>query len=62
PLLSVALQQEVLSYDKWMQLNEESRGGFREWLKRMFSGIERDASDKIDKKICFILSTSPTWD
>jgi len=62
PLLSVALQPEVLSYDKWMQLNEEAHGGLRSWAKRMFSGMELDTSDKIEKKIHFILNTSPTWD
>ncbi|XP_057820432.2 uncharacterized protein LOC131033275 [Cryptomeria japonica] len=61
-LPSVTLHQEVLSYDKWMQLKEESRGGFREWLRHMFSRVERDVSDKIDKKLRFILSTSPAWD
>jgi hypothetical protein len=62
PLLSVSLQPEVLFYDRWMQLNEEAHGGFRSWAKRMFSGMELDTSDKIDKKIRFILDTSPTWD
>lgn len=62
PLLSVALQPEVLCYDKWMQLNEETHGGFRSWAKRIFSGMELDTPDKIDKKIRFILDTSPTWD
>eukprot|EP01018_Ginkgo_biloba_P035099 Gb_19610 [translate_table: standard] len=62
PLLSVTLQPEVLSHDKWMQLNEESRGRFLTWVKRIFSGTEHEAQNKIDKMLRFILSTAPTWD
>lgn len=61
PLLSVAFLPEVFFYDRWLQLKEEAHG-VRSWAKRMFSGMELDTSDKIDKKIRFILNTSPTWD
>eukprot|EP00252_Welwitschia_mirabilis_P018760 TRINITY_DN4189_c0_g1_i1.p1 TRINITY_DN4189_c0_g1~~TRINITY_DN4189_c0_g1_i1.p1 ORF type:complete len:325 (-),score=48.29 TRINITY_DN4189_c0_g1_i1:421-1395(-) len=61
-LPSIASQPEVLPYEKWSHLGEETKSYVWRWAKNVFSGMEHDTSRKLNKQLKFILSTSPSWD
>lgn len=61
PAYSIAVQPEVISFDKWSELKPESKGGVSSWIKDAFHESKTEMQDD-HQKLNFILGTSPMWD
>lgn len=62
PSYTISTQPEVVLYDQWKDLKEDSKSGLSTWIKGAFTGSKSDMQDSGLQNLHFILSTSPMWD